>query len=53
MLRELNASSPDPISDYELKRILGNAERGEYTSTGCDDPLFQPYAHPDCPIANG
>lgn len=51
-IRAVNEVSPDPISDSELRRILGNAERGEYTSTGCDDPLFAPYAHPSCPIAN-
>lgn len=51
-MRAVNEVSPDPISDSELRRILGNAERGEYTSTGCDDPLFAPYAHPSCPIAN-
>lgn len=52
MMRAVNEASPDKISDTELRRILGNAERGQFTSTGCDDPLFAPYAHPDCPIAN-
>jgi hypothetical protein len=52
MMRSVNEASPDRISDHELRRILGNAERGQFTSTGCDDPLFAPYAHPDCPIAN-
>lgn len=47
----VNDASPDPIPESELKRILFNAERGRFTSTGCDDPLFAPYAHPDCPIA--
>lgn len=45
-------SAPASIPDEELMRILGNAERGRFTSTGCDDPLFAPFAHPDCPIAN-
>ena len=49
-LREVNEASPDPIPDSELRRILGNAERGQFTSTGCDDPLMAPYVHPDCPI---
>lgn len=54
MLRDLNTElCTPPISDYELRRILSNAERGAYTSTGCDDPLFLPYAHPDCKIAHG
>ena len=52
MMRTVNSDSPDPISDSELRRILDNAERGRFTSTGCDDPLFAPYAHPDCPIAH-
>lgn len=51
MMRSVNRESPDPLPDSELRRILGNAERGRYTSTGCDDPLVLPYAHPDCPIA--
>jgi hypothetical protein len=53
LLRSVNENSaPDDIPDHELLRILGNAERGQYTSTGCDDPLFGSYAHPDCKIAN-
>lgn len=52
IMRSVNAASPDRVPDYELRRILSNAERGRYTSFGCDDPLFTPYAHPDCPIAN-
>jgi hypothetical protein len=36
----------------ELQRYLNNAYEKRYTSTGCDDPVFSPYAHPDCPIAN-
>jgi hypothetical protein len=52
LMRSVNEESPDRIPDSELRRILGNAERGEYTSTGCDDPVMAPYVHPDCPIAN-
>jgi hypothetical protein len=52
LMRSVNECSPDRIADTELRRILGNAERGQFTSTGCDDPLFAPYAHPSCPIAN-
>lgn len=51
ILGMLNDESPDPISEEELRRIYFNAERGEFTSTGCDDPLFLPYADPECPIA--
>lgn len=50
MLALMNDSSPDPISSQELRRIYNNAKRGEFTSTGCDDPLFEPYRHPDCKI---
>lgn len=52
MMAYVNDASPDPIPESELRRILFNAERGRFTSTGCDDPLFLPYAHPDCPIAH-
>lgn len=41
------------VADSELMRILRNAERGGFTSTGCDDPLMQDYVHPNCPIAKG
>lgn len=50
-MQDVNELSPDPLSRSELKRILGNAVRGRYTSTGCDDPLVHPYADPTCPIA--
>lgn len=52
MMQSVNDASPDRVPDAELRRILGNAERGRFTSTGCDDPLFAPYRHPSCPIAN-
>lgn len=51
ILREVNAESPEPVPDSELRRTVDNVVRGQFTSTGCDDPLFAPYAHPDCPIA--
>lgn len=49
----VNDASPDRVPEQELRRILENARRGGFTSTGCDDPTFLPYAHPDCPIAKG
>jgi hypothetical protein len=52
MLGLVNDSSPDPISEQELRTIYSNALRGQYTSTGCDDPVFIPYADPNCPIAH-
>jgi hypothetical protein len=42
---------PKP-SDSEVRRILGNVERAQYTSTGCDDPLVLPFSHPECPISH-
>jgi hypothetical protein len=53
ILRAVNNDLCDPPEDdYELRRILGNVERARYTSTGCDDPLVQPYTDPACPIAH-
>lgn len=52
LLRSVNERCDAPVDDAELRRILGNAERGQYTSTGCDDPTFAPYASEKCPIAN-
>lgn len=49
----VNDASPDPIQEWEIDRMIANVKRGQFTSTGCDDPLFSPYAHPDCPIAHG
>ncbi len=51
-VQRVNDYSPDPLPGRELRRIFGNAERGGYTSYGCDDPLVAPFAHPNCPIAN-
>lgn len=52
LLRSVNeVAGEHAIPDSELRRFLANAERGQYTSTGCDDPLVVPYCHPDCPIA--
>jgi len=52
-VNEINDSSPSPLSHNELDRLFQNAEQGQFTFTGCDDPVMQPYVHPDCPIANG
>ncbi len=48
----INDASPDPITEGELRRIYKNAVRGQFTSTGCDDPLFIEYASPTCRIAH-
>jgi hypothetical protein len=50
LLVELEGASPDRIPERELRRIFDNAKRGEWVSTGCDDPLMSPYILPDCPI---
>lgn len=52
-LEGLNAASPMPLPHGELERLFTNAVEGRFTFTGCDDPVMQPYVHPDCPIANG
>ncbi len=52
MMKLVNESAVDSTPESEIRRILANAERGQYTSTDCDNPLVAPFAHPDCPIAN-
>lgn len=53
MLLSVASDLFDPIPPRsEIVRILNNVERGQYTSTGCDDPLVQLFADPNCPIAN-
>lgn len=54
IMQAVRDASPDAgwMPDSELMRILSNAERGQYTSTGCDDPVVLPYTHPECPIAH-
>lgn len=52
MLEGFNDAGTAPLSQAALEQIVGNAARGGWTSTGCDDPIMVPYVHPDCPIAN-
>ena len=52
MMALVNDASPDPIPVAELKRILFNAERGQFTSTSCDDPLVRPFRDPTCTIGD-
>jgi hypothetical protein len=49
-LQEVNDASPDREDPRELRRVFENAVRGQFTSTGCDDPVMAEYVHPDCPI---
>lgn len=53
ILEGVNERSPDPVAVSELQRFVNNAERGRWTSTGCDMPEMMPYVSPECPIANG
>lgn len=52
LLHELNEAANPPAPEREVDRIFNNARAGGFTSTGCDDPLMQPYVLPDCPIAH-
>lgn len=51
--KAVNEAATKPLLFHELERLFNNARDGQFTSTGCDDPVMQPYVHPDCPIANG
>jgi hypothetical protein len=48
-VRAVNEASVKPLPDNEVLRQFENAQRGEFTSTGCDDPLMAPYVDPKCP----
>ena len=52
LMLEVNERTQPPLPRSEVDRILGNAERGRYTSTGCSDPLVAPYTDPSCGIAH-
>lgn len=49
----VNEASAEPVPESEVRRFVANAFRGEFTSTGCDDPLMADYVSPDCGIARG
>lgn len=51
LVSEVNALAQPPVADQELRRIFDNAASGRWTSTGCDDPVMDPYVSPTCPIA--
>lgn len=53
LVETYNQAGDVPVPEGEVRRFVANAYRGEFTSTGCDDPLMAPYVHPDCPIAHG
>jgi hypothetical protein len=52
-VQQVNAAGAPPLPANELQRMFDNAVDGRFTFTGCDDPVMQPYVHPDCPIAGG
>lgn len=52
LVQEVNATGSDPIPEREVRRFVRNAIAGQWTSTGCDDPLVAPYVSPDCKILN-
>lgn len=52
-VEDVNRCSERPLPQFEIDRLFDNAVEGRFTSTGCDDPVMQPYTHPDCPIAHG
>lgn len=53
IVKGYNDAGLSPVSDDEVETLVANAARGRYTSTGCDDPLMEPYISPTCPIAHG
>lgn len=48
----VNDASVEPVPESDLQDIFDRAHGG-YRRTGCDDPLMEPYVHPNCPIKNG
>ena len=52
MMLDVNHWSEQPVSEQEVRRIWTTALRGQYTSTGCDDPLMADYIAPDCKIGH-
>jgi len=52
-VHEINDAATSPAPRHEVDRQFDNALAGKWTGTGCDDPVMQPYVHPDCPIAKG
>ncbi len=49
-VQAINEAGTDPIPEREVRRFVGNAFSGGFTSTGCDQMMA--YAAPDCKIAN-
>jgi hypothetical protein len=47
----VNEAGEQAVPESEVRRFVANAYRGEFTSTGCDDPLMADYVSPQCGIA--
>lgn len=52
-VQAVNEAGEQPVPESEVQRFVANAYRGEFTSTGCDDPLMADYVAPSCGIARG
>lgn len=52
LLNLVNDAAVEPVPEVDLQDIFDRAHGG-YRRTGCDDPLMEPYVHPNCPIKNG
>lgn len=50
-LDAVNEAATKPLAEHEVDRLFQNAVAGKFTSTGCDDPVMQPYVSPKCKIA--
>lgn len=46
----VNDASEPPLPETTLRNIFNNVRRGGFRSTGCDDPVFAPYADAECPV---
>lgn len=49
----VNDAATKPLGQVEVDRLFNNAIDGQFTSTGCDDPVMAPYVDPECKIAHG
>ncbi len=52
ILTNVNDKSQHPLPEAEIRRMINNVCRSQFTSTGCDDPVMAPYISPDCGIAH-
>lgn len=50
-IQAVNEAGTDPIPEREVRRFVGNAFSGGFTSTGCSEGAMAPYVSPECNIA--